>query len=142
MPVNGLGTEDFAGNDGAMNEPFGASFPRWKGNTQLSWNYHQWDAALTWEYTGPYKISNDVLPAGTYPGQPEGVASYSVFNFFVTYKGFKHWTLYAGVDNIFDRAPPFDPFWQSSSGVQANGYDQSLYMYYGRFAQIGATYKF
>lgn len=142
MPVTGLGTQDFAGNDGAMLQPFGASFPRWKGNTQLSWDYHKWDASLSWVYTGPYKISPTVLPPGTFPGQPEGVASYSVFNFFMTYTGFKHWTLYAGVDNIFNRAPPFDPFWQNVTGIQSTGYDQSLYMYYGRFAQIGATYKF
>lgn len=134
MPVNGVKT-DFAGNNGAVNQPFGASFPRWKGNTELAWNFHKWNAALTWQYTGPYAQA-----IGTFPGQADHVSSYSQFNFYMSYTGFKHWTIYGGVNNIFNRAPPFDPVNQNSSNPQ--GYDPSLYSYYGRFAQIGATYKF
>jgi iron complex outermembrane receptor protein len=37
MPVGGV-TRDFAGNNGALNQPFGGSSPRWKGNTNLDWN--------------------------------------------------------------------------------------------------------
>ena len=45
---------DFAGNDLAMDTPYGASFPRWKGNTTFGWNWHDIDAALTYRYSGPY----------------------------------------------------------------------------------------
>jgi iron complex outermembrane receptor protein len=58
----------------------------------------------------------------------------------VTYTGFKHWTIYGGVDNLFNRIPPFDPVWQAP--LDYTGYDSSLYAFYGRYAQIGATYKF
>jgi iron complex outermembrane receptor protein len=130
------GQTDAAGNDSSQNLSFGASFPRWKGNTSLNWNYHQFSTTLTWQYTGPYE--QDLVPVGN--GVESSVASYSQFNLYTQYTGFKHWTLYAGIDNIFNRAPPYDPYWFNS--VNNTGYDVSLYSYVGRFAQIGATYKF
>ncbi|WP_323120369.1 TonB-dependent receptor domain-containing protein [Burkholderia alba] len=133
----GSPTVDSAGNNFAITQPFGASFPRWKGNTELNWAYHKWNATLTWEYTGPY--SQALAVSAPSPAE-NSVASYSQFNFMVNYTGFKHWTLYGGINNIFNRAPPFDPVWQNA--LSQGGYDQSLYMYYGRFVQVGATYKF
>ncbi|HWX10666.1 MAG TPA: TonB-dependent receptor [Trinickia sp.] len=123
-----------AGNNMLFSQPFGGSFPRWKGNTTLDWAYHKWDTALTWLYTGPYSQAFSV------PGAENSVASYSVFNLMVTYKGFKHWTIYGGVNNVFNRVPPFDPVWQAP--LDYTGYDSSLYSFYGRYAQIGASYKF
>ncbi|MGH8779327.1 TonB-dependent receptor [Paraburkholderia sp.] len=126
-PING------AGNNYTLTQPFGGSFPRWKGNTTLDWSYHKFDAALTWQFTGPY--AQNLL------SQPNKVGSYSQFNLMVTYTGFKHWTIYGGIDNIFNRTPPYDPIFANGT-LDQNGYDQSLYTYIGRFAQIGATYKF
>jgi iron complex outermembrane receptor protein len=132
--TNGGVSVNGAGNNYLVNEPFGGSFPRWKGNTTLSWAYHKWNSALTWQYTGPYSQTFNI------PGAENSVASYSQFNLMVTYTGFKHWTIYGGVNNLFNRIPPFDPVWENLT--EQTGYDQSLYMFYGRFAQIGATYKF
>ncbi|MFD1561841.1 TonB-dependent receptor [Paraburkholderia silviterrae] len=131
-PING------AGNNFTLSQPFGGSFPRWKGNTTLNWAYHGWNAALTWEFTGPY---TETLTAAA-PTLPSGkVGSYSQFNLMVTYTGIKHWTIYGGINNIFNRTPPFDAVF-ASSALNQTGYDTSLYNYIGRFAQIGATYKF
>ncbi|HEY1999164.1 TonB-dependent receptor [Paraburkholderia sp.] len=126
-PVNG------AGNNFTITQPFGGSFPRWKGNTTLDWAYHKWDAALTWQFTGPY--AQNLL------SEPTRVGSYSQFNLMVTYTGFKHWTIYGGVDNIFNRTPPYDPIFANGT-LDQTGYDTSVYNYLGAFAQIGATYKF
>jgi len=128
-----------AGNNLALNEPFGGSFPRWKGNTSLNWAYHKWNTSLTWQYTGPYTQTFTYIPTPT--PQSGSVASYSQFNLMATYTGFKHWTIYAGIDNIFNRVPPFDAVW-ADGPLWQQGYDTSLYTYVGRFAQIGATYKF
>jgi iron complex outermembrane receptor protein len=128
-PING------AGNNFTITQPFGGSFPRWKGNTTVDWAYHKWDAALTWEFTGPY--AQNLLPAPA----PNKVGSYSQFNLMVTYSGFKHWTIYGGVDNIFNRTPPYDPIFANGT-LDQSGYDTSVYNYLGVFAQIGATYKF
>ena len=128
-PING------AGNNFTITQPFGGSFPRWKGNTSVDWNYHKWDAQLTWEFTGPYAQNLFPTPA------PNKVGSYSQFNLMVSYSGFKHWTIYGGVDNIFNRTPPYDPIFANGT-LDQSGYDTSVYNYLGVFAQIGATYKF
>jgi iron complex outermembrane recepter protein len=126
-PVNG------AGNNFTLTQPFGGSFPRWRGNTTLDWAYHKFDAALTWQFTGPY--------AQNLFAQPNKVGSYSQFNLMMTYTGIKNWTIYGGINNIFNRIPPYDPIFANGT-LNQTGYDQSLYSYIGRFAQIGATYKF
>jgi iron complex outermembrane recepter protein len=123
----------YAGQDASFGLPFGASMPRWKGNTTLTWDYRKFHTALTWQYTGPF--------AETYAGlQPNGVASYSQFNLMTTYTGIKHWTIYAGIDNITNKTPPYD------AGVllfgEGVGYDASQYTDIGRFIQVGATYRF
>ena len=124
---------EYAGQDASFGLPFGASMPRWKGNTTLAWDYRKFNTILTWQYTGPY--------AETYAGvQPNGVASYSQFNLMTTYNGIKNWTIYAGIDNITNKTPPYD------GGVllfgDGYGYDPSQYSDIGRFVEVGATYRF
>ncbi|WP_233860078.1 TonB-dependent receptor domain-containing protein [Paraburkholderia sp. HD33-4] len=131
-PING------AGNNYTITQPFGGSFPRWKGNTTLCWANHGWNAALTWQFTGPYA---QTLSVAAPTPVADKVGSYSQFNLMVTYTGIKHWTIYGGINNIFNRTPPFDPIF-ASSALDQTGYDTSLYNYVGRFAQIGGTYKF
>jgi iron complex outermembrane recepter protein len=129
MPIGGV-ADDFAGNNGANDTVFGGAMPRWKGNTTLNWTYKKWTTALTWQFTGPY--AQVIVPGSN-------VGSYSLFNLFVSYTGFKHWTLYAGINNLFNRAPPFDPVWMYT---YRGYYDPSIYSYIGRYGQIGATYRF
>ncbi|MFL9872988.1 TonB-dependent receptor [Paraburkholderia megapolitana] len=129
--------QDFAGNNLALLQPFGASNPRWKGNTTLAWDFHNLTTALTWQYTGPY---TNAVAAEFGDGGTGSVASYSQFNLMATYRGIKHWTIYGGISNLFDKKPPFDVEWQSTPDI--TGYDQSLYTDLGRFFQIGATYRF
>jgi iron complex outermembrane receptor protein len=123
---------DFAGNDGALNTPYGASFPRWKGNLALGWGYGDIHSTLSYQYIGPYRL---VLESA-----PGHVSSYSQFNLNVSYTGFKRWTLYATVKNLLDRAPPFDPIWLAYP--TATPYDPSLYNDEGRYVEVGATYRF
>lgn len=126
------GTTNYAGNNLALNTVFGASFPRWKGNSTLSWDYAKFTTTLSWEYTGPYTNAVGISDATS-------VSSYSQFNLFATYRGIKNWTLYGGISNLFDRHPPADPVWQYYANT--TGYDASLYNEVGRFFQIGATYR-
>jgi iron complex outermembrane recepter protein len=123
---------DFAGNDGAIDTPWGASFPHWKGNTSLTWAYKKFRTTLNWQFTGPYTLTQE-------PG-PGRVGSYSQFNLSTAYTGFKHWTIYAHANNLFNRRPPFDPLWQYFP--TATPYDPSLYSDEGRFIEVGATYRF
>jgi len=132
--ANGPGqpSVNLAGNNLGIDTVFGASFPRWKGNTSVNWvsTNRNWNATLTWQYTGPYAQA---------AGSPGSVGSYSQFNLFASYSGIKHWTLYAGINNIFNHKPPYDALWPY---VDGSFYDSSLYSDLGVYAQIGATYKF
>lgn len=130
-------SEDVAGNNLAYYQPFGASNPRWKGNTSLTWDYRKLTTTLTWRYTGPY---TNAIAALNGDGGTGSVASYSQFDLMASYRGIKHWTIYGGITNLFDKKPPFDVEWQSSPDI--TGYDQSLYTDLGRFFQVGATYRF
>ncbi|MGI4856570.1 MAG: TonB-dependent receptor [Janthinobacterium lividum] len=128
---------DFAGNNLALNQPFGASNPRWKGNTTLTWGYQAFTTTLTWQYTGGY---TNAVAVQNEDGGNYQVASYSQFNLFTAYRGFKNWTIYGGISNLFDKRPPFDIEWEGYP--EYTGYDQSLYTYIGRTFQVGATYRF
>jgi iron complex outermembrane receptor protein len=123
---------DFAGNDLAMDTPYGASFPRWKGNTSVDWNWHDADAALTYLYTGPY-IENIAENGAHTP-------SFGQFNLTLAYSGFRNLTIYGKIDNILDRYPPFDPVFLNFP-LQPP-YDPSLYNDEGRYVEFGLKYKF
>ncbi|RKP49672.1 TonB-dependent receptor [Pararobbsia silviterrae] len=125
-------SSDFAGNDGAIDTPFGASFPRWKGNTNLNWKFDKISATLTYQFTGPYTLTQE--------SGPGRVGSYSQFNLNIAYTGFKHWTIYASAYNLFNRQPPYDPLWQEFP--TATPYDPSIYTDEGRYLEVGATYRF
>jgi iron complex outermembrane recepter protein len=123
-------TVDFAGNDGAINTPYGASFPRWKGNTSVGWSFGGFDTVLTHLFTGPYVLTQ----------MPGKVSPYSQINLTETYTGFRNLSLYATVSNLFDRAPPYDPLWLEFPNHTP--YDPSLYSDEGRYIEVGVTYRF
>jgi len=126
----------YAGSDASFELPFGSTIPRWKGTTTLAWDYRKFDTTLTWQFTGGYREQLT-------PFQPQGVASYSQFNLMTTYSGIKHWTIYGGIDNIFNKTPPYDAFLLEAEGsTQGVGYDFTQYTDLGRIIQIGATYRF
>jgi len=125
-------TQEFAGNDGAINTPFGASFPQWKGNAGVNWLYQSFDTTLTWQYTGKYKQEQESTPTTT--------SAYSQFNLNESYTGFKNWTISATVKNLFNRAPPYYPLWLQFPTHVA--FDQSLYNDEGRFLEFSLRYKF
>ena len=123
---------DFAGNDLAMNTPYGASFPRWRGNTTLDWNWHNLDAALTYQYTGTY--AEDLVLSGA------RIPSFGQFNLNLQYTGFKNLTLYGNIKNLLDHFPPYDPMFLNFP-LQPP-YDPSLYTDEGRYVEVGLKYKF
>jgi iron complex outermembrane receptor protein len=123
---------DFAGNDLAMDTPYGASFPRWKGNTTVGWNWHDLDAALTYRYSGPYL--EEIV------GTPPRIPSFGLFDLNLEYNGIHNLTIYGRVNNIADRYPPFDPIFLNFPGQPP--YDPSLYNDEGRYVEVGLKYKF
>ncbi len=67
------------------------------------------------------------------------IGSFTTVDVFGSYRLGSQWTLSAHVQNLFNRAPPFDP--QTYGGVNYNpALDQSGAI--GRFFQVGARYAF
>jgi len=124
------GTVDFAGNDGAIDTPFGASFPRWKGTTAVGWDYQSFTTTATYQFTGPYVLTQ----------MPGRTPAYGQVNLTERYGGFRNVSLYATVNNLFNRQPPYDPLWLEFP--TATPYDPSLYNDEGRYVEVGATYRF
>ena len=128
--TSGGTTVDFAGNDGAINTSYGASFPRWKGHTQFGWSYKGFNTLLTYLFTGPYVLT---IESGKVP-------AFHQFNLSESYTGLGKWDFYGMINNLFDRAPPYDPLWLQFP--TATPYDPSLYSNEGRYIEIGAKYHF
>jgi iron complex outermembrane recepter protein len=126
------GVQDFAGNDGAINTPFGASFPHWKGTADLSWGVQSFGTTLTYLYTGAYQQTQE--------GPTERTPSYSQFNLTAFYTGVRNLTISAAIKNLADRNPPYYPLWLYFPTHVA--FDQSLYSDEGRYAEIGVKYHF
>jgi iron complex outermembrane recepter protein len=125
-------TQDFAGNDGAINTPFGASFPHWKGNANLNWATGIFSSTLTLLYTGAYEQTQE--------GPPERTPSFSQLNLTGSYTGISHVTISAAIKNLANRTPPYYPLWLYFPTHVA--FDQSLYSDEGRYMEIGAKYRF
>jgi iron complex outermembrane receptor protein len=120
---------DFAGNDLAIDTPYGASFPRWKGNTTVGWNWHAVDAGLTYRYSGPYA---EEIIGGRIP-------SVGLVDLNLEYSGVRNLTVYGRVNNLLDHYPPFDPLFLNFPGQPP--YDPSLYNNEGRYVEVGLKYK-
>jgi len=112
-----------------------SSFPiitfRWKHNLALSWAKGDWNTQLTQNYNTGYHDQN--LVAAQYF---RDIKPYTVYNFTMTYKGFKNITIVLGVNNLFDVNPPVT----NHSGY--NGYLSSAASPLGRAFNTRFTYTF
>ena len=119
---------DYAGSN------LGSTLPDTKATTTLDWTAGDWRTALTWYYTAGY----DQRASATASALQDKVASYSQFDLYLGYTGFENLGLYAKVQNIADRTPPFDA---SYPGIRAP-YDFGQYDLRGRYFSIGFDYRF
>jgi len=59
-----------------------------------------------------------------------------------TYTGFKNLSLTANIQNLFDKAAPFDPRYGATNGAPLAGYNEGLHNPYGRYFTLSARYVF
>ncbi len=71
-----------------------------KANTTLTWSLDGKSLGGRWYYVGPM---NDLVPTPT--GGAHRLASYSRFDLFGGFALNDHWSLTAGVNNLFDKEP-------------------------------------
>ena len=119
---------DYAGSN------LGSTLPDTKATTTADWAYGNWRTALTWYYTAGYQQR----ASSTASALQDDVASYSQLDLYVGYTGFENLSLYAKVQNLGDRTPPFDA---SYPGIRAP-YDFGQYDLRGRYITVGFDYRF
>jgi iron complex outermembrane receptor protein len=96
-----------------------------------------WDFALA---RGPWEFSLGGYGVGAYEGlgTTTRVSGFEVWNLGLSYTGIKNLKLRATINNLLDKAPPFN---DETSGSNA-GYNAQFGDVVGRFFTIGAQYKF
>ncbi|WP_312252690.1 TonB-dependent receptor [Stenotrophomonas sp.] len=119
---------DYAGSN------LGATLPKNKATTTLDWRYADVKAALTWYYTSGYDQKASTAAAAV----QDRVDAYNQLDLYLAYTGFEQLTLYAKVQNLADKEPPYDA---SFPGIRAP-YDFSQYDLRGRYFTVGFDYRF
>ena len=101
---------------------------RWQHIAALNYSIGAWSAAFVHRYKSGYTDQDPV----------NKVDSYSVYDLFATWAGYKGLTLTAGVKNLFDEDPPFT----NQLTVFQRGYDPRFTDPRGRTYMVRAAYKF
>jgi len=103
---------------------------RWKHNLNLNWNLGSYGASLVNRFNSGYHDSD--------PSTHASVASYSIWDLSGTYSWNKTLTLTAGVQNVFDRDPPFS----NQTYAFQSGYDPRYTDPFGRVLFTKIAYNF
>jgi len=96
------GAGEFAGSS---NGPY--VIPRWRHYASVDWNYGPWSATLAQLYQNGYAEFDQRQACFEFGCPDRRVGSYSVWNLQGRYTGFRNTTLTLGVNNLFDRDPPW-----------------------------------
>ncbi|MGJ7917484.1 TonB-dependent receptor [Massilia sp. LXY-6] len=114
---------------------------RWKHNATLSVSKGPWSAMLSNLYRDGYM---DQVPNGGKGTPPAGfsprVASYTTWGLSTTYTGFKNTTITVGIQNLFDRDPPFTA--HNVDEVVGAGWDPRVADPRGRSLSFDIKYRF
>lgn len=114
---------------------------RWKHNATFSLSRGDWSGLLAQKYSSGYK---DQVPNGGALPYPVGfnpdVSSYTTYSLSGTYTGFKNTTITVGIQNLFDRDPPFTA--HNVDDVVGAGWDPRVADPRGRSLSFQVKYKF
>jgi iron complex outermembrane recepter protein len=114
--------------------------PRYKQYAAVNWTRGPWSATLGNQYQSSY-IDFALVPDPNDPdsdGINRRASSMSLWDAYVSYTGFKNWKLVLGVNNLFDRNPPFS----NQRNTFQLGYDPGYYDARARFVYGSVTYTF
>jgi iron complex outermembrane recepter protein len=107
--------------------------PRYKQYATVTWTRGPWSASLGNQYQSSY---GDYGTDGD--GNPRRVSSTSFWDFYGSYTGLKNWKFVLGVQNLFDRDPPFS----NQQTTFQQGHDPTSYDARARFVYGSVTYSF
>jgi iron complex outermembrane receptor protein len=109
--------------------------PRYKQYATLTWSRGTWSATLGNQYQSSYV---DVGTLFDDDATPRRVGTLSLWDLYASYTGFKNWKFVLGVQNLFDKDPPFT---NQQTTFQV-GYDPTYYDARARFVYGSVTYSF
>lgn len=129
------------------------TLPHWKFYSTLEWQHQGWSAVVGNTYfESTTDINNGAIPSvwlATHA--PTRVASYTSWDAQVGYsfsdaqaphwRSLRGWEVQVGVNNAFNRMPPFAPLSNAASGNN-NNVDVATYSPIGRLWYVAATLKF
>ncbi|WP_422015843.1 TonB-dependent receptor [Roseateles sp.] len=105
---------------------------RWRHTVSVDWESGPFGLTLSNSYLQGYNDQHII-------GKPDiKVAAYSLWNLSGAWEATKALTLRAGVQNLFDKAPPFS----QQAWFFLSGYDPSYTDPRGRYAYVSAKYSF
>jgi iron complex outermembrane recepter protein len=124
---------------------FAFESPRVKAVGTVIWDIRSWSFLARYNYIGRYMYGDNdngcyLSPTGAtfrYLGECY-VKAWETYDVGVTWKGIKNLTLSALVRNLKDSPAPYDPY----SSSLTRGFGAALYNPYGRYFQVGLSYKF
>jgi iron complex outermembrane receptor protein len=114
---------------------------RWKHSATLTVSRGDWSGMLSQYFASGYKdqVPNKGIGAPP-PGFDPDVASYSRFGLSTTYTGFKNTSITFGIQNLFDRDPPFTA--HNVDEVVGAGWDPRVADPRGRSYSLTLKHKF
>ncbi|WBS04156.1 TonB-dependent receptor [Pseudoduganella sp. SL102] len=135
----------FAGTHGNCDTSNCAGTPKNKVNLSATWDIaaFNFNANLNWrDKMQNVLFAGDKCASTLANGQPGTkdceIASFTTLDLSTRYNVNKNFTLFASVNNVFDRVAPLDPL--TYGGISYNPMDASGAI--GRYFKIGASYKF
>jgi iron complex outermembrane receptor protein len=104
---------------------------RWKYDSALKWrsNDGKWSSTLNRQYKQSFQ---DLNAGSTFEHRIE---SYTLYNWSMSYAGFKKWKMMVGVNNVLDRLPP-------AANYRNEGFASGMASPLGRSYNLRATYNF
>lgn len=125
------------GQFGTANNGTTSSFPvytpRWKHVLTFAWQDGAWGAQLTNQFSSKYRDAN----LAVLPQYYRGISSYSLWNLTANWHGLQHVTITAGINNLFDKAPPV-----TNNTLYSYAYLSSLANPIGRAYNLRVSYDF
>jgi iron complex outermembrane receptor protein len=140
LPGNPL--VEYAGTFGPVANGLNRGSYRWRMLNTFTYSVGSASLSLMWRHLPPIKsVTAATNPATTSVGAP----AYDMFNLSGTYGLFANVTLRAGIDNLFDRAPPLEEVNEGLVGhpfLLPGGSFSNQYDLVGRRFYAGVTMKF
>jgi iron complex outermembrane recepter protein len=114
---------------------------RWKHSATFSVSRGDWNVLLSNRFSSGYKDQVPNAGKGTPPpGFKPEVSSYTTFGLATTYSGIKNTTITFGIQNLFDRDPPFTA--HNVDDVVGAGWDPRVADPRGRAYTFNVKYQF